>query len=98
MTPIISPELLYQIISVVLIPIVIWVARKFKLPTQWAPVAAFGVALITVSAARIFGIELDVNTVAQTILAALATAGVAVLGYDTAKGFSDARADAKSGQ
>ena len=87
-----SPELVYQIISVIIIPIVVWAARKFKLPTVWAPIAAFGVALVTVSAARIFGIELDVNTVAQTIIVALGTAGVAVLGYDTVKGITDAKA------
>ena len=80
-----TPELIYQIVSVVLIPAIVTLLKKIRLPSKWAPVAAFGIALGLVAAAKPFGVDLDVNTVAQTIITALATAGVAVLGYDTVK-------------
>lgn len=80
-----SAELVYQIISVVLIPIIVMIARKLSLPAKWSPIFAFAVALILVSAGKLFGVELDVNTIGSTIITALATAGVSVLGYDQLK-------------
>lgn len=76
---------LYTIISVVVIPFIVAGLKKLKLPSKWAPIAAFVVALILVSAGKLFGLELDVNNIAQAIIAALATAGVSVLGYDAVK-------------
>jgi hypothetical protein len=75
----------YTILSVIIIPFVVMGLKKLNLPSKWAPIAAFVVALILVSAGKLFGLELDVNTIQQTIIAALATAGVSVLGYDTVK-------------
>ena len=73
----------YTIVSIIVIPIVVQLLKKVKLPSKWAPVAAFGVALVLVGAGHLLGLNLDINTIAQAIIAGLATAGVAVLGYDT---------------
>ena len=75
----------YQILSVVIIPFVVGLLKKFNLPSKWAPVAAFVVAIVLVAVGKIFGLDLDVNTIAQAIITALATAGISVLGYDTLK-------------
>lgn len=84
----ISPELIYQVVSIVLIPIIVAIARKLKLPSKWCPIAAFGVALVLVSAGKVFGIELDINNIGQLIMTALATAGISVIGYDQIKGLT----------
>lgn len=81
---------LYTIISVVIIPFAVMGLKKLNLPSKWAPIAAFAVALILVAAGKAFGAELDVNSIAQAIIAALATAGVSVLGYDTVKKLTEA--------
>jgi hypothetical protein len=73
----------YTIVSVVAIPLIVMGLRQLKLPVKWAPVAAFAVAVILVGAGKALGVTLDVNTIADAILKGLATAGVAVLGYDT---------------
>lgn len=86
-----TPELIYQIVSIVLIPIIVTFFKKMKLPSKWAPIASFGVALVLVSVAKVFNIDLDVNSVSQTILAALATAGISVLGYDTVKKLTETK-------
>ena len=75
----------YTVISVVLIPLIVMGLKKLALPSKWAPIAAFAVALVLVAIGRVFGAVLDVNSIAETIIAALATAGVSVLGYDTVK-------------
>ena len=75
----------YTVISVIIIPFVVMGLKKFKLSSKWAPIAAFAVALVLVAVGKVLGAELDVNTIAQAIVAALATAGVSVLGYDTVK-------------
>lgn len=75
---------LYTIISTILIPAIVWLLRKAKLPAKWCPLAAFVVAGALVGLGKVFGADVgDVNTLAQAILTALTTAGVAVLGYDT---------------
>lgn len=73
----------YTIVSVAVIPVIVTLLKKLKLPSKWCPIAAFAVALILVAAGKLFGVDLDVNNIAQAITAALATAGVSVLGYDT---------------
>jgi len=75
----------YTILSVVVIPFVVAGFKKLGLSSKWAPVAAFLVAIVLVGIGTFFGLGLDVNTIAQAILAGLATAGVSVLGYDTVK-------------
>ena len=86
-----TPELIYQIVSVVLIPVIVTLFKKMKMSSKWAPIASFGVALVLVSIAKVFGLNLDVNSISQTILAALATAGVSVLGYDTVKKLTETK-------
>jgi hypothetical protein len=76
---------LYTIISVVVIPLIVAGLRKLKLPAKWAPVAAFVVASALVALGQVFGLALDINTIAQAIIVALGTAGVSVLGYDAVK-------------
>jgi hypothetical protein len=80
----------YTIISVVVIPLVVMLLKKLNLPSKWCPIAAFAVALVLVGAGKAFGVDLDVNNIAQAIVAALATAGVSVLGYDTVKKLTEA--------
>jgi hypothetical protein len=80
---------LYTIISVVAIPIVVMLLKKLNLPNKWCPIAAFAVALVLVAIGKAFGVDLDVNNIAQAIVAALATAGVSVLGYDAVKGLTE---------
>lgn len=80
----------YTIISTVVIPFVVMGLRKANLPTKWCPIASFAVALVLVALGKVFGVEMDVNTIAQAILTALGTAGVAVLGYDTVAKLTEA--------
>lgn len=75
----------YTIISIVLIPLIVMGLKKIKLPSKWAPVAVFGVALILVAVGKVIGIDLDINTIADAIVKGLVTAGISVLGYDTVK-------------
>lgn len=80
-----TPDVIYQVISIVLIPLIVGLAKRFKLPSKWAPVTAFGVAIILVSIGKVFGMELDINNIGQLIISALATAGISVIGYDQIK-------------
>ena len=59
--------------------------KKIKLPSKFAPAAAFAVAIGLVLIGQKLGLELDINTIADAILKGLATAGIAVLGYDQVK-------------
>jgi len=72
----------YTIVSIAVIPLVVTLLKKIKLPSKWCPIVAFAVALILVAVGKAFGVDLDVNTIQQAIITALATAGVSVLGYD----------------
>ena len=66
-----------------IIPVIVGLLKKIKLPTKFAPIAAIVVALIIVSVGKAFGgVELDFQTVLQTVATALGLAGVSVLGYD----------------
>jgi len=73
------------IIMTVAIPFVVMFLRKMNLPSKWCPIAAFGVAIALVALAKVFGVDMDINTIAQAIIQSLGMAGVAVLGYDTVK-------------
>ena len=75
----------YTIVSTVAIPFIVQLLKMMKMPTKWAPLAAFSVAGLLVGLGKVFGVEMDVNNLATAILTALATAGVGVLGYDTVK-------------
>ena len=78
------------IVMTVIIPFVVMFLRKMSLPSKWCPIAAFGVALALVGLGKVFGVEMDINTIAQAIITSLGMAGVAVLGYDTVKKATDA--------
>lgn len=84
-------DTIYQIVSVVVIPIIVTLLKKVNLPNKWAPVTAFGIAIVLAVVGQLLGITVDVNTVAQTIMASLATAGVAVLGYDQIKKLTETK-------
>lgn len=79
---------IYTIISTLVIPVIVMLLKKVKLPAKYAPLAAFAVAIILVGVGQFFKLTLDIPTVADAILKGLATAGVAVLGYDTVKKLS----------
>ena len=73
------------VVITVVIPFIVGFLRKMNMPVKWAPIAAFGVAIALVSLGKAFGVEMDVATLADTIIKSLAMAGVAVLGYDALK-------------
>lgn len=75
----------YTIVSTVAIPLIVALLKKINLPSKWCPVAAFIVAGALVGVGKVFGVDLEVNSIATAIITALATAGVGVLGYDTVK-------------
>lgn len=75
----------YSIITTLVIPFIITGLRKLKLSSKWAPIAAFAIALTFVGIGTALGITLDVNTIADAIIKGLASAGIAVLGYDQVK-------------
>ena len=79
---------IYTIISTLVIPVIVMLFKKVKLPSKYAPLAAFGAAILLVGVGMVFKLTLDINTIADAILKGLATAGVAVLGYDTVKKLS----------
>jgi hypothetical protein len=81
----------YTIVSTIAIPLIVTGLRAAKLPAKWAPVTAFGVAIILTAIGQALGLTLDVNTIAQTILQSLGIAGVAVLGYDQVKKLTETK-------
>ena len=80
---------IYTIVMTVAIPFIVMGLKALSLPSKWAPVAAFVVAISLVAAGKALGIDLDVNTIADLIIKGLATSGVAVLGYDALKKITD---------
>lgn len=86
-----APETIYTIISVLVIPAVIGFLKKIKLPSKYAPVAAFGVATALVGVGKVIGFDLDVNTLADAIIKGLITAGISVIGYDQVKKLTETK-------
>jgi len=76
---------MFEIISAIVIPFVIQLLKKIKLPTKIAPIVAIILAIIVVAGAKIAGIDLDVKSVMDVILKILGIAGGSVLAYDTVK-------------
>ena len=76
---------MFEIISAIVIPFVIQLLKKIKLPTKIAPIVAIVLAVIVVAGAKIAGIDLDVKSTMDIILKILGIAGGSVLVYDTAK-------------
>ena len=73
------------IVMTVAIPFIVGLLRKLALPSKWAPIAAFAVAMALVSLGNVFDLDMGVATLADAILKGLGMAGVAVLGYDAVK-------------
>mgnify|MGYP001463886201 CR=1 FL=1 len=76
---------MYDMIAVIVIPFLVTLLKKIKLPSKFAPIAAFIIALVIVAGGKVLGYDLNVTTIAEAIVKALAIAGVSVLGYDTVK-------------
>ncbi len=76
---------MFDAIAVILIPIIVTVLKKLKLSSKFAPIAVFFLAIIIVAGGKVLGYELDVNTIQEALIKALAIAGVSTLGYDTIK-------------
>ena len=76
---------MFEIISAIVIPFLIQLLKKIKLPTKIAPIAAVVLAIIVVAGAKIAGIDLDVKSVMDVVLKILGIAGGSVLAYDTVK-------------
>jgi len=76
---------MFEIISAIVIPFVIQLLKKIKLPTKIAPIVAVILATIIVAGAKIAGIDLDVKSTTDVILKILGIAGGSVLAYDTVK-------------
>jgi len=76
---------MYDAIAVIVIPFLVAGLKKIKLPVKFAPIAAFVLALIIVAGGKVAGLDLNVTTVMEAIIKALAISGISVLGYDTVK-------------
>lgn len=79
---------MFEVITVVVIPFIVQLLKKIKLPTKVAPIAAFILALIIVAGGNVLGFDLNIDTIIDAIIKALAISGVSVLGYDTVKKLS----------
>ena len=79
---------MFEVITVIAIPFIINLLKKIKLPTKIAPIAAFVLALVIVAGGKILGFDLNIQTLIDAIIKALAISGVSVLGYDAIKKLS----------
>ena len=80
--------MVFEAITAAAIPFLINLLKKIKLPTKIAPIAAFVLALIIVAGGNVLGFDLNIDTIIDAIIKALAISGVSVLGYDTVKKLS----------
>jgi uncharacterized membrane protein YjjP (DUF1212 family) len=86
-----TPEVIFNIVAVVIVPGIVMLLKKINLPSKFAPVAAFFVATILVGIGKLIGIELDINSVADAIVKGLLLAGVSVIGYDQVKKITEVK-------
>ena len=80
--------MVFEAITAAAIPFLINLLKKIKLSTKVAPIAAFVLALIIVAGGNVLGFDLNIDTIIDAIIKALAISGVSVLGYDTVKKLS----------
>lgn len=80
------PAWLTDFVAVVVIPFIVQLLKKIKLPTKVAPYVAVILAAVYVGVAKALGLaSTDFQTVLDFIIKALGIGGVAVLGYDVVK-------------
>jgi len=72
-------------LATIIIPFIVQLLKKMKLPSKFAPIVALVLAIVYVAIARVAGIDADLNTIVAQITQALTIAGIGVLGYDTVK-------------
>ncbi len=76
---------MFDAIAVVIIPFIVAGLKKLKLPSKFAPIAVFAIAIIIVAGGKFLGYELSTQTIQEALLKALGIAGVSALGYDQLK-------------
>jgi hypothetical protein len=76
---------MFEIISAVVIPFVVQLLKKIKLPSRLAPIAAVILAILIVAGAKILGSDLDIGNIYEAILKVLGISGMSILGYDVLK-------------
>lgn len=76
---------MFEIICAVIIPFVVQLLKKIKLPSRVAPIAAVILAILAVAGAKLFGIDLNIQSTLEAILKVLGISGMSILGYDVLK-------------
>ena len=78
--------MLYNAIAVVVIPFLVQLLKKLKLPVKLAPYAAVVLAVVYIIVAKAAGLPgVELNTALDAITKILGIAGTSVLGYDIVK-------------
>lgn len=81
-------NLMFEIVSIVVIPGIIEALKGLKLSTKYAPIAAVVISAVLVLGAYKLGILLDVKNTFDLIATTLGISGISVLGYDIFKKIS----------
>lgn len=76
---------MFEIISAVIIPFIVQLLKKIKLPTRIAPIAAIVLAILAVAGAKLLGQDLNIQNIYEAILKILGISGMSILGYDVLK-------------
>ena len=80
------PPIVFDAVATVVIPFLVELLKKVKLPTKWAPFVAVGLALGYVTLAKALGLAgADFQGALAFILKALGIGAISVLGYDVVK-------------
>jgi len=78
--------MLYNAIAVVVIPLLVQLLKKLKLPVKMAPYAAIALAVVYIVVAKTAGLPgVELETALDAITKILGVAGTSVLGYDIVK-------------
>lgn len=76
---------MFEIITAVIIPFVVQLLKKIKLPKRLAPLVAVILAILAVVGAKLLGYDLNIQNALEAILKILGISGMSVLGYDLLK-------------
>ena len=80
------PAFVVDFIAVVVIPFIIELLKKLKLPVKTAPFVAIALAAAYVGLAKILGLpSADFTNVLEFLMKTLGISAVGVLGYDVVK-------------